>query len=89
MINFDVPKVSIMGWFEPDYANYLHRIGRTGRFGTDGCALTFTYTDVEDTMVKVKIPENYKSEIKEIKDLTLFFEEFKRMRPYLTMEVKD
>ena len=33
------------GYFEPDYANYLHRVGRTGRFGTDGVALTFVEED--------------------------------------------
>ena len=36
VINFDVP--SRKGNPEPD--TYLHRIGRTGRFGTNGLALT-------------------------------------------------
>lgn len=30
---------------EPDFANYIHRVGRTGRFGTDGIALTFVQDD--------------------------------------------
>lgn len=47
VINFDIPVTSVEGYFEPDYANYLHRIGRTGRFGTDGLALTLVDPDVD------------------------------------------
>ena len=33
VINYDLPTQSDDGgYFEPDYANYLHRVGRTGRF---------------------------------------------------------
>jgi ATP-dependent RNA helicase DDX19/DBP5 len=33
VINYDLPTRSDDGgYFEPDYANYLHRVGRTGRF---------------------------------------------------------
>lgn len=32
VINYDLPLFSNAGYFEPDYANYLHRVGRTGRF---------------------------------------------------------
>ena len=28
------------GFYNPDYANFMHRVGRTGRFGTDGLSLT-------------------------------------------------
>lgn len=45
VINFDIPITSNSGYMEPDYANYLHRVGRTGRFGTDGVALTFVNID--------------------------------------------
>ena len=41
VINYDVPYVSVIGWKEPDYANFMHRVGRTGRFGTDGIAVSF------------------------------------------------
>ena len=41
MINFDVPMVRPYGFWLPDFETYLHRVGRTGRFGTSGCALTF------------------------------------------------
>lgn len=42
VINYDVPFISNYGFKNPDYANYMHRVGRTGRFGTDGLALTLT-----------------------------------------------
>lgn len=56
---------------EPDYANYLHRIGRTGRFGTDGIALTLVEKDLDEMnpfMMK-KISEHYKCEIKELQSV--------------------
>jgi superfamily II DNA/RNA helicase len=67
---------------EPDYANYLHRVGRTGRFGTDGVALTFMTNEVESEMMD-KIAKFYQIEIKEIKTLDEFFVEYKQMRQYL------
>lgn len=44
VINYDVPYISDFGYKLPDCANFLHRVGRTGRFGTDGVSVTF-YTD--------------------------------------------
>jgi ATP-dependent RNA helicase DDX19/DBP5 len=32
VINYDIPFISENFYKEPDYANYLHRVGRTGRF---------------------------------------------------------
>lgn len=52
VINYDIPMVSEYGYLEPDYANYLHRVGRTGRFGTDGLAITFYENEVEESMMK-------------------------------------
>lgn len=40
VINYDVPDLPTG---EPDYETYLHRIGRTGRFGRTGAALTFVH----------------------------------------------
>jgi len=40
VINFDVPKLNVKGKFVADKENYLHRIGRAGRFGGIGLALT-------------------------------------------------
>ena len=53
VINFDVPYISTYGFKRPDYANFMHRVGRTGRFGTDGIALTLTSTfdDVMDDLL--------------------------------------
>jgi len=38
VVNFDLPTKDKTG--EPDYDTYLHRIGRTGRFGKKGIAIT-------------------------------------------------
>ncbi|KAF2462163.1 P-loop containing nucleoside triphosphate hydrolase protein [Lineolata rhizophorae] len=40
VINYDVPE-KLNG--DPDYETYLHRIGRTGRFGRVGVAITFVH----------------------------------------------
>lgn len=40
VINYDVPDLPNGG---ADYETYLHRIGRTGRFGRTGAALTFVH----------------------------------------------
>ena len=40
VINFDVPQKRIGETTVGDPENYLHRIGRTGRFGKQGIALT-------------------------------------------------
>ena len=38
VVNYDMP-VEPSG--KPDYETYLHRIGRTGRFGKSGIAVNF------------------------------------------------
>ena len=40
VINYDVPDLP---GGQPDYETYLHRIGRTGRFGRTGAALTLVH----------------------------------------------
>jgi len=40
VINYDIPEM--MGG-QPDYETYLHRIGRTGRFGRTGAALSLVH----------------------------------------------
>lgn len=42
VINYDIPMKG-MGDREPDYETYLHRIGRTGRFGRVGVSISFVY----------------------------------------------
>ena len=40
MLNFDVPTQGPRDARVGDHESYLHRIGRTGRFGTQGLAVT-------------------------------------------------
>lgn len=51
VINYD-PPVHFNNLLEPDYETYLHRIGRTGRFGKAGIAINFV--DSRDSLNIVK-----------------------------------
>jgi len=44
VINYDLPYASLMN--KPDRATYLHRIGRSGRFGRPGIAINFVHDDL-------------------------------------------
>jgi superfamily II DNA/RNA helicase len=46
----------------------MHRVGRTGRFGTDGCSVTF-YTDETFNDLLDEIEKHYGIEIKNINSL--------------------
>lgn len=59
VINFDVPAYKENGKFVPDYENYMHRIGRAGRFGDTGIALTLFDRD-QDERSFWDIIEHYK-----------------------------
>ena len=79
VINFDIPnkpdnnnpnrKIT-------DYATYLHRIGRTGRFGTKGIGLTLLSGKEELKYLK-EIESFYKCQMTEIKSLDELTKEFK------------
>merc|ERR1712070_677312 len=56
VINYDMPDES---------DSYLHRVGRAGRFGTKGLALTFAATD-EDNEVLKKVQERFEVNIGEM-----------------------
>eukprot|EP00439_Symbiodinium_sp_Y106_P086983 s351_g37.t1 len=56
VINYDMPDES---------DSYLHRVGRAGRFGTKGLALTFVATD-EDQEVLKKVQERFEVNIGEM-----------------------
>ncbi|KAL2115822.1 hypothetical protein VTJ04DRAFT_10077 [Mycothermus thermophilus] len=43
VINYDIPMKMVRGREEPDMETYLHRIGRTGRFGRVGVSISFVY----------------------------------------------
>jgi ATP-dependent RNA helicase DDX19/DBP5 len=45
VVNYDVPDMGPEGGFAPDIETYIHRIGRTGRFGRKGCSVTFVHDD--------------------------------------------
>merc|ERR1712151_139057 len=53
VINYDMPS---------DSDSYLHRVGRAGRFGTKGLAITFSATD-EDAEVLKKVQERFEVNI--------------------------
>lgn len=53
VFNFDMPKLS---------DEYLHRVGRAGRFGTKGLAITFVETD-EDKTVLAEIQKRFEVKI--------------------------
>jgi len=40
-----------LGKTTPDYENYLHRIGRAGRFGVPGLALTIYDREEDEEML--------------------------------------
>lgn len=67
VINFDVPMIKLYGFKEPDYANYMHRVGRTGRFGTDGVALTLM-NEEEDPELMELIARHYEIEITQLQN---------------------
>lgn len=80
VINFDVPM---------EKESYVHRIGRTGRVGKKGKALTFTtnrdkrlLNDIEQYIQK-ELPVKERPEINEVKDLKEKFKEKMRQRPEL------
>jgi len=56
VINYDMPD---------DSDSYLHRVGRAGRFGTKGLAVTFVCTD-EDSEVLKKVQERFEVNIGEM-----------------------
>ena len=58
VINYDMTK-------EAD--SYLHRVGRAGRFGTKGLAITFIASD-EDSEVLNNVQSRFEVEIKELPD---------------------
>merc|ERR1712087_954070 len=63
----DIEKINIVFNYDmPENADsYLHRVGRAGRFGTKGLALTFVSTE-EDTGVLKKVQERFEVNIGEM-----------------------
>merc|ERR1719230_1766273 len=63
----DIERVNIVINYDmPDESDaYLHRVGRAGRFGTKGLAITFTSTD-EDAETLKKVQERFAVNIEEM-----------------------
>jgi len=57
VINYDLPT-------QPD--NYLHRIGRSGRFGRKGVAINFVCKEDEETLKRIQ--KFYRTDIEELPD---------------------
>jgi len=62
VVNFDLP-VDRAG--DPAYETYMHRIGRSGRFGRKGAAFNFC-CDAGDHQVLAAISQYFKHEIPEV-----------------------
>ncbi|WRT70033.1 uncharacterized protein IL334_007026 [Kwoniella shivajii] len=45
VVNYDVPELNRDQDYRPDIETYIHRIGRTGRFGRKGCSVIFVHDD--------------------------------------------
>jgi len=56
VFNFDMPK---------DSNSYLHRVGRAGRFGTKGLAISFVSSQ-EDTVVLAEVQKRFEVKIEEL-----------------------
>ena len=54
VVNYDLPdkKDEITGKIEADPETYLHRIGRTGRFGKTGIAVNFVANQRDQVLLK-------------------------------------
>ncbi|CAI4225864.1 unnamed protein product [Auanema sp. JU1783] len=61
VINYDVPYY-MDNREEPDFETYIHRIGRTGRFGKSGIAINFVDTHQAYNMIK-KIEQHFGKDI--------------------------
>ncbi|XP_002708662.1 ATP-dependent RNA helicase DDX25 [Oryctolagus cuniculus] len=61
VVNFDLPVNQLE---EPDYETYLHRIGRTGRFGKKG--LAFNMIEVDKLPLLMKIQDHFNRNIKQL-----------------------
>lgn len=61
VINYDLPT---------SVENYIHRIGRSGRFGRKGIAINFTTPDVMDIMRQIE--EFYSTQIEQLPADALF-----------------
>ena len=88
VINFDIPR-QVGSKVDPDPEAYLHRIGRTGRFGDIGIALNLVESENDMNMLG-KIKEFYGCEIKEttLEKLPKQVSEVKKIREEQESEIE-
>jgi len=79
VINFDVPMIIVHGFRDPDYANFMHRVGRTGRFGTDGIAVSLMKDEDEEELMRL-IAKHYEIEIPDLKSFDHLVKTLTEMR---------
>ncbi len=80
IVNFDLPQIrENNGIYKPDAPTYLHRIGRTGRFGSHGIGLTLIDSSKNQLPLLKEIEKIYSSKIEEIKSLDELMEYFKKV----------
>jgi len=80
IVNFDLPQIKENnGIYRPDAPTYLHRIGRTGRFGSHGIGLTLIDSSKNQLPLLKEIEKIYSSKIEEIKSLDELMEYFKKV----------
>lgn len=66
VVNYDIPEIMTPNrQREPDYQTYLHRIGRTGRFGRIGVAISFVSNREEWDMLR-QIQQHFSCQIDRI-----------------------
>ena len=78
VINVDIP-CDPYNEFEPDYENYLRRVGRTGRFYDEGVVVNMVETYLDMKLLK-KIEGFYQSTISELLDLDELQDELSKVR---------
>lgn len=73
VVNYDLPPLDShnesesekKGAYNRAADQYLHRVGRAGRFGTKGLAITFV-SSPEDATILNKVQERFSVDIKEL-----------------------
>jgi superfamily II DNA/RNA helicase len=87
VINYDISVINDNGYMEPDYLNYIRRVGCTGRFDTDGLAITFYQTEGnigENEVSYISKIEKYNDmKMQEIVSIEEFMHLLYEMRPQL------
>jgi len=78
VINFDLPVKKKDGNTEPDFETYLHRIGRTGRFGSKGIGINLCCGE-RDKKILEMIEKYYKTKIEKMKSFDQLIEDLKNV----------